>query len=148
MSSLALTPTHKIRSSPKSAFSKYMRSCNSSDSTIVTNHVSNSNSIFESPASREQSMFIKESDKLYEFLCIIKMEEYFECLTHSGFDDFESLVKQMSTPLPLTQETLKDIGINKPGHQNRILFMLEKAINNLELGNFGEIDSFIIETSI
>ncbi|CAG9331330.1 unnamed protein product [Blepharisma stoltei] len=65
------------------------------------------------------------SNTFKQFLEKIKLEEYYQVLIKAGFDDFESLVKQMKTPLPLTYEILASSGITKPGHIFRFLMMLD-----------------------
>ncbi len=44
----------------------------------------------------------------------------------AGYDDIESMLEQMKSPLPLTEETFRAIGIKKPGHIVRIALKLEE----------------------
>ncbi|CAG9332914.1 unnamed protein product [Blepharisma stoltei] len=144
LASIAMSPTNKVYSSPPTPFSKYLKSCGTADTTLGANQKS-----ISQPGSREISILVKENDKLYEFLINIKLDIYFSNLVNAGFDDFDSLINQMSTPLPLTAEMLKNIGISKPGHQKRLLFMLEKAKNSPEefLNNSYVNESIIIEST-
>ena len=56
------------------------------------------------------------SDPLYEWLERLNLQYLFELLSDAGFDDVDSMIEQMRSPLPITEETLKNIGIEKPGH--------------------------------
>lgn len=63
---------------------------------------------------------------LYEWLEKINLQEIYEILCENGYDDIESLVKQMRSPLPVSLNELAKIGISKPGHRYRMLMRLEE----------------------
>lgn len=87
---------------------------------------------------------------LFNFLCVLQLEEYFGVLVDSGFDDLEILMNQMRTPVPLTEATLREIGMTKPGHMRRILMKLsgeENAISSSELDLYQWLESLSIESS-
>lgn len=44
----------------------------------------------------------------------------------AGYDDVQSMSSQMLTPMPITEQHLRSIGIVKPGHCRRILMKLEE----------------------
>ncbi|CAG9327368.1 unnamed protein product [Blepharisma stoltei] len=87
-------------------------SINGSESFLVRENC-NSINIFEGKAF------------LLKFLKNLKLERYFQVLVDSGFDDLDSMIDQMKTPLPITREVLSGIGIEKPGHIFRLLMGLE-----------------------
>ena len=62
---------------------------------------------------------------LYEWLEKSNLQEIYEILCEAGYDDVESLVKQMRSPLPVSLEELAKIGIKKAGHRYRLLIRLE-----------------------
>ncbi|CAG9314017.1 unnamed protein product [Blepharisma stoltei] len=66
-----------------------------------------------------------KSTSLFRFLERIRLREYFILFERSGFDDLDSLVEQMRTPLPISHDVLTRIGIKKHGHRARILMKLE-----------------------
>lgn len=63
---------------------------------------------------------------LYEWLEKVNLQEIYEMLCDGGYDDVESLVNQMRSPLPITLEELSKIGIKKPGHRYRLVIKLEE----------------------
>jgi hypothetical protein len=64
---------------------------------------------------------------LHEWLKAIRLEKYAELLVESGFDDLHSLINMMAKDriMPLTHETLHEVGITLPGHRTRLLIKLE-----------------------
>ena len=66
-----------------------------------------------------------ESDPLYEWLSALNVQYLYNVLVDSGFDDVDSMIDQMRSPLPITQDSLVDIGVDKPGHAMRIVCRLE-----------------------
>jgi hypothetical protein len=67
-----------------------------------------------------------ESDPLYDWLSKLNVQYLYNLLVDAGYDDIESMVDQMRSPLPITQETLTSIGVHKPGHAIRIVIRLEE----------------------
>ena len=66
-------------------------------------------------------------DNLYTFLKNIGMEEYNELLINEGFDDINLIISQMKTGLPITDEALREIGIEKPGDRAKILIRVQET---------------------
>lgn len=58
---------------------------------------------------------------LEQWLCELKLDELKDCFIKAGFDDYSFLMIQMKSRYPLTEAILQVIGVNKPGHRNRIL---------------------------
>lgn len=50
----------------------------------------------------------------------------FEKLMNAGYDDVDQMVSQMMSGMPITEENLNKIGIDKPGHRKRLLVALEE----------------------
>ena len=75
----------------------------------------------------ETSVIAKKNQlkPLYEWLEKINLQELYEILCDSGYDDIDSLILQMKSPLPITLEELSKIGIKKIGHRYRLLVKLE-----------------------
>lgn len=48
-------------------------------------------------------------------------------LSEGGFDDIQALIAQMKSSMPVTDEMLRKINIEKPGHRARILVKLEEC---------------------
>ncbi len=65
--------------------------------------------------------------EIYNFLKIIDLEHLTGTLYKNGFDDLNLMVEQMKSSSPITQENLKKIGINSPGHRGKILMKLEEG---------------------
>ena len=63
---------------------------------------------------------------LYEWLEKDNLQDLYEVLVEAGYDDVEEMVEQMKSPLPITEESLKNIGVTKPGHCVRLLMRLEE----------------------
>jgi ankyrin repeat protein len=62
-----------------------------------------------------------------EWLRTIKLEELIPKFLENGFDDYDMLISQMLSRYPITDEILlNEIGVNKPGHRNRILGKLKE----------------------
>ena len=56
----------------------------------------------------------------------VKLPQYFEALKEGGFDDMESVYY-------VTEDDLKAMGINKPGHRRKILIYAAKlTFNNVD----------------
>lgn len=68
-----------------------------------------------------------EDHKLVKFLKNIKLGNYKDLLINAGFDDFEMMVFQMNSPLPIGHEMLEVVGIGKHGHRARLLMKLEQS---------------------
>lgn len=67
-----------------------------------------------------------EKPALMEWLTGINLHELYAVLVDSGYDDHTVMARQMITSMPVTDENLKDIGIQKPGTRKKLLFYLEE----------------------
>jgi hypothetical protein len=67
-----------------------------------------------------------EATPLFFWLERLGLPQYYSLLMEAGYDDIESMVDQMRSPLPLTESTFQSIGISKPGHVIRIVLKLEE----------------------
>lgn len=63
---------------------------------------------------------------LFNWLQSYRLENTYEYLQSSGFDDLDQLVECMKGNTPLTEEILKKIGIEKVGFRLRLLARLEE----------------------
>jgi hypothetical protein len=55
-----------------------------------------------------------------------RLDFLFEKLMNAGYDDIEQMVSQMMSGMPITEENLEKIGIDKPGHRKRLLMALDE----------------------
>ena len=65
-----------------------------------------------------------EALMLLNFLYSLNLEEHFDGLVAAGFDNFDSMLEQMNSPMPINEAVLRKCGITKPGHQKRLLVRL------------------------
>ena len=63
---------------------------------------------------------------IFNWLKEIGLEELYEIMCEAGYDDVSSMVNQMTGPLPINDEDLKQSGISKIGHRLRIIMKLEQ----------------------
>ena len=70
--------------------------------------------------------------ELYQWLKSLKLSQEYNLLVYAGFDDLNQLIKQMKSCIPLTENTLIKIGMNKPGHRRRLLAGLDGLANKEE----------------
>ena len=128
------TPINLIESSPLKDFVENFHTHPSSSSSeeckIETfGKESLKYEFFDSPAvPQNQTVFEPDAETsivakrnqlkpLYEWLEKINLQEVYEILCEAGYDDIESLLNQMKSPLPVTLSELEKIGIKKPGHR-------------------------------
>ncbi|OMJ80257.1 hypothetical protein SteCoe_19515 [Stentor coeruleus] len=69
---------------------------------------------------------------LMSWLESVKLEFLYESLMEGGYDDIEQNVAQMMTSMPITEEMLEGIGINKPGYRKRLLGALDEDTRPLK----------------
>ena len=65
-------------------------------------------------------------EELFDFLNKLSLANYYKLLVGYGFDDLNSMVFQMKTPLPITHDLLAKIGIKRSGHRSKLITKLEK----------------------
>ena len=58
---------------------------------------------------------------------------YADKFIENGFDDFDLILNLTKTSIAITNQNLKDIGINCPGHRAKILIHLEEKANIIPL---------------
>lgn len=64
---------------------------------------------------------------LRDWLQGLRLSELYDYFVDAGYDDYESLLRQMRWRDPITSEILEhEIGITKPGYRNRILSKLHE----------------------
>ena len=86
----------------------------------------NNQTVYEPDA--ETSIVKKNQNQLkplYDWLEKVNLQEVYEILCEAGYDDVDSLLSQMRSPLPVTLQELEKIGIKKPGFRYRLLIKLE-----------------------
>lgn len=64
---------------------------------------------------------------LETWLKTLELEELVSILIDGGFDDVHSLINQMRSNMPVSDDMLERIGVSKPGHRARILVKLEEG---------------------
>ena len=74
--------------------------------------------------SEDQSQLHIALSGLEEWLEKINLPFLAPILVEGGFDDIAALIAQMKSNMPITDEMLKRIGIEKAGHRARILVKL------------------------
>lgn len=72
----------------------------------------------------------ERNPELYNFLCKSKLEDLYPILISAGYDDLKQLTYQMTSNLPITENSLKEIGILKSGYRKRLLLSLHSMINS------------------
>lgn len=72
---------------------------------------------------------ISAKDQLIQFLKKIGMQNYSNILISEGFDDINLITKQMNENFPMTDETMKEIGINLAGDRAKILIRIQEMSN-------------------
>ena len=99
--------------------------------SLTTSHTINREQ-FESPIiSNKTSKSINKKNELINFLEEINLPKiYANILLDNGFDDLEVLILQTKNSIALTDQNLKDIGINLPGDRAKILIHLEELAGN------------------
>jgi ankyrin repeat protein len=74
---------------------------------------------------KEEKILIK--DDLHTFLKNIGMEQYNDLLVNEGFDDINLIISQMKSGLPINDDVLREIGIEKPGDRAKILIRIQEV---------------------
>ena len=67
-----------------------------------------------------------ELKPLYNWLRRVNIPQVYDLLVEAGYDDIDSMVHQMVSPLPITLERLRKIGITKPGHRRKLILRLQE----------------------
>lgn len=63
--------------------------------------------------------------KLFNWMMNLKLESCFGVLVEAGYDDLDYMLTQMRSSMPLSLQSLEQIGIRKIGHRLRLLAGLE-----------------------
>lgn len=61
---------------------------------------------------------------LYKWLCTKKLDECYGILVSAGYDDLKQIRLQMQSKMPITENSLQEIGILKPGYRKRLIMAL------------------------
>ena len=77
--------------------------------------------------------YSRTEEGLAGFLADLHLEEYADTLLKAGYDDLNAMQDQMETPMPITPELLREVGITKVGHAKRILMKLAQPVCTPEL---------------
>lgn len=75
------------------------------------------------------------SDKrphLYNWLVSYRLEELFDVLIESGYDDIDQMISQLNSTMPITEETLKAIGVSKSGLRRRLLAAMSEELKAIK----------------
>lgn len=83
-------------------------------------------STFEPIDSTLRRRAIDELTPLYDWLEKENLQDLYEVLVGGGYDDITTMIDQMHSPLPITEQMLKNIGIDKPGHRVKLIMKLEE----------------------
>ena len=84
----------------------------------------------------------ERSPELYNWLCKVRLEELYPPLLTAGYDDLKQLTYQMNSTLPVTEESLKEIGILRSGHRKRLLLALDRLVSRRERLNNSTVNPF------
>lgn len=77
----------------------------------------------------------ERNSELYNWLNKIKMPELYSLLIAAGYDDLSQLTYQMTTSMPITEQSLLEIGVSKQGNRKRLLFALDNLISKENVKN-------------
>ena len=67
-----------------------------------------------------------DGKSLMAWLENVKLDCLYDNLMNAGYDDVEQMAAQMISGMPITEESLCKIGIQKPGHRRRLLAALDE----------------------
>jgi hypothetical protein len=70
---------------------------------------------------------------IYTWLEKHRLEECYETLTNAGYSNIDTMLRQMAGPMPLSEKSLKELGILKPGHRRLLLAKLEEEAGLLKV---------------
>lgn len=68
---------------------------------------------------------VDKSPELYSWLCKKKLEECYGLLIAAGYDDLQQLSAQMKSKMPITEQSLLEIGVAKQGYRKRLMLALD-----------------------
>ncbi|OMJ90968.1 hypothetical protein SteCoe_6534 [Stentor coeruleus] len=66
-----------------------------------------------------------QSSALYNWLNKKGLDECYLQLVAAGYDDLQQISMQMLSKMPITEQSLQEIGIQKPGHRKRLMLAME-----------------------
>ena len=142
---------------------------NENEDNIITPNISGNNIFFSSniktrrkiPVKNKLILSIKKEinckEQLLKFLKQIGMQNYGNILISEGFDDINLIIKQMNEGFPLTDDTLKEIGIISLGDRTKILIRIQEISGGFEFdlpfeevyfGNSKSIEKFLENLNI
>jgi hypothetical protein len=80
----------------------------------------------------EKSSLAYQLYPIFYWLEKYHLEDYYEVLVEAGYEDVHIMVNQMKSPLPISDKTLRDIGVCRPGHRRLILIKLEEELTGVK----------------
>ena len=72
----------------------------------------------------------ERNPELYNWLCKKRLEGLYGVLISAGYDDLAQLTYQMESSMPITEQSLMEIGVNKQGYRKRLLYSLDALVSN------------------
>ena len=78
-------------------------------------------------SNKNNTLDLKE---IFIWLETIKLEQYYEMMIDAGYDNSVAMMHQMKGPMPIIEQDLAEIGIDKVGHRKRILWKLEESLSD------------------
>ena len=78
-------------------------------------------------------LWILNVPELHSWLEQLNLKDLHNHFIDAGYDSLEEIIKIMNSPWEITQEDLKNIGIDKPGYRHRILSKLKEDSKNVPL---------------
>ena len=70
---------------------------------------------------------VNTKEELYNFLQKIEMEQYIDLFINEGFDDINLVIKQMKKGNPITDDNLREMGIERAGDRAKILIRIQEC---------------------
>lgn len=84
----------------------------------------------------------ERNNDLYNFLIKHKLEELLPALLNAGYDDLNQIMLQMNSALPLTESSLKEIGVGRQGLRKRFLLALGASGYRENTGKYSQKSLF------
>lgn len=85
----------------------------------------------------------ERNPELHSWLCKNRLEEIYGVLISAGYDDLTQLTYQMTTAMPITEQSLLEIGVVKQGYRKRLLYGLQGILQGEDKENQpGKVQGF------
>lgn len=122
------------------------------DTSRVILYSQNTSVIFEPDSERtvmdiEKRKIMSFSDidltsDLYKWLCTKHLEDCYSLLVSAGYDDLKQIKLQMKSKMPITENSLREIGIVKQGYRKRLIMALDSLAEQLEVKPDNKVNLF------